>query len=348
MDFARRAVRRITDGPLDVLRSTEVLLDQPRELGHGEHVVVAQARSIGSLRIEGPLAETVGEHDDLALLGRDGAADDLVAVLVDDEVIRCHHPGDDRLPEPEGAVDDDAAAVAREGVDGEGDAGGGRQHHQLDDHRHGRIGDVEPAGQAMVDRSRGEQTRPAPHHVMDDVVLAPDPQRGLLEPGTARVLEILDRRTRPDRDGHRCPVCGTTERSVGRANRLVHRCARPLVEHEASSGTSRGAERRQIRGVEVDEQLTHRLTEAVARHRRSEVRDRQHEAERHAEAGAPQFREVRALGPDQLQVECVVVVEPDRRHGNLSPRDRIATERRRATADRPCPLPPATVGQRCR
>ena len=149
------------DGPLDVLRRAEVLLDARPQGGERAQLVVGQAEPVlrrGRLDAHRAAAGTGPDGQPLVSPApvHDGAA-----VGVDDDVVGVDRAGHHRLAETGAGVDDGAAAPARDRVGGEQHAG-----HLCVDHLLHDDGDADPTGVDALpgpvgDRALGPQRRPA-------------------------------------------------------------------------------------------------------------------------------------------------------------------------------------------
>ena len=188
-------------GPLDVHGSAVVLLDgasQPGELQDGL-VIEAEAPAVfpGDLNLAGGAFAPFGV-DDLFLLAaevlsKDGTEALLQRRLEDVVFVGIHRPAHHVLAQAPGGVDQDDVGKARLGIEGEQDPGGAlvRAHHLLHSHREGDVEVAESLVVAIGDGAVGEQGGEAAEAGLQELLLSPDVEVGLLLSGKGRLGQVL-------------------------------------------------------------------------------------------------------------------------------------------------------------
>ena len=180
------------DGPLDVLRAAEVLLDTCPESG-----------DLVQLRVAEDVAAAL-EHR-----ARSG---------FDDEVLGIHGARHELLAETPNRFDHCALAASGDGVGGEEHARALGIDHSLHDHREPEAARREIVSLAIRDGAVIPERCPALADRVEDGVLSSDAEDGVLLACEARVGQVLGRRRRTHRDRRRA------ERPVRVADRIGDPC----------------------------------------------------------------------------------------------------------------------------
>ena len=143
--------------------------------------------------------------------------------LEDPELVRIELPLDDRLPQPEGGVDEDHVGEPAVGIEGEHDAGAApvARDHLLDRDRQEHAQMVEPVLDAIDDGAIGEDRGEAAPARGEQRGLSPDAQKALVLAREAGLGKILRGGARAD--GHRGLVGSgfARERPVGGDDRVL-------------------------------------------------------------------------------------------------------------------------------
>ena len=225
----------------------------------------------------------------------------IASVLVDHVAVRRDAAGDDRLAEPEGALDHEAVALARGRVDREHHARARASHLALDDHGDVHVGLAKTALGPVEDRAGTEQRRPAAAHRVDDGVVTADVEEGLVHTREGGRLGVLGGRRRAHRDRWLAP-CRPSELVVGGAIACATGpgigSASTIVRRSAAAARERFA----VVDVDLVEPLLYPPAQPAGVAERS-VRGRSdHEAAGHRQPRRGQLSEV---GPFAAAVEDV-------------------------------------------
>jgi hypothetical protein len=293
--------------PLDVLGCAVVLLDAHPQLGDGHDLTLIERRArpllTGQLPRAGPalLVEL-----DRELLVVDVAAPHVQRRgLLDEEAVGRDRTGDDRLAEPEGALDDELPVVARGGVGGEHDTGAGRRDLLLHDDGDVHLGLREPLRAAVVDGARAEQGAPAPAHRVEHGVRPDDVQERLVHAGERGGGRVLgggggahgDRRARDAR--LRARLADLTREPFRHGG---------VVEEDASRGGGL-LERRRVLDVDPVEQRGQLRPQAGLLAEGGVGGGADHEAGRDRETRGGQLTQIRALAAGVVDVAAAQIAE---------------------------------------